>query len=351
MYTADEIRSKTNMYIYMLNKYNVYGIFAVYWLSWYMSLIVLPQNAGIKTFFQTVSLMLLLSFGIKYAILIICGLRDACECNLDEKDYIHPKRETCPVEENIFGVYSDIRYLIEETAINVGFRYNFAALIAFIAFASSFGLFKITQEMFGFFNLTAVIAIAVATKFAVNYFFVIQDYCPCACRYKAPKVSETGTCKAPSPKEVSEDVDIDVDQMRQGLISKDDILATTNLEIDRIIQNKQSHVGGDELEQAIENEIKRMVPEQSFEGRLQKMCSIVSDKLRRYDTVENCLQDVNSNENAKKTVYKMLMDDGTYSCLNGSSNQSQFDLCFKDYFSRNPQFLLRLVDAFPNGSK
>ncbi len=352
MYSGDEVRDKINMYIYMLNKYNVYGIFAVFWLSWYMSLISLPSNAGLKTFFQTLILLVTVSFAVKYMLLITCGFRDVCECNLDEKDYVHPKRETCPVEENILGVYSDVRYLVEETVINVGFRYNFAALLAFFVSAISMRLFQLNPGFVGLFNITALMAAAVICKLAMNYFFAIQDYCPCACKYKPVKITDAPTCNVPAQKEIISEVDLDVDEMRKGLISKSDILSITNQEIDRIVENKDNAPlpNADELEQAIENEIKNMVPHKPFDDRLKDMCKIASDKLKRYDTIDNCLAEVNSNEHAKKTVYSMLMDDPTYGCLQGAINGSQFDICFKDYFSRNPHFLLRLVDAFPKQS-
>lgn len=352
MYSADEVREKINMYIYMLNKYNVYGVLAVMILGWYIGVFVMPANAGVKNMLQILGLLLICCFLVKYALLVVFRLRDVCECKLDEKDFIHPKRETCPTEESIFGVYNDFRYVIEETLVNVGFRYNVAALILLITLSSAIGLIKTTTSLANPFNLAGLLLTLVFGKMALNYFFMIQDYCPCACRYKAPKINRQ--CKLPSSDSVSKEVDLDIKDAQQGRIQKDDLVEITNRDIDRMLEENKGDTNDStvsDLEREIEKEIRSMSPNLNLDERLKDMCKIASDKLRRYDTVDACLQDVHQNADAKEMAKKMMTDDKAYTCLHNSTSSAQYDACFRDYFSRNPQFLLRLVDAFPDDKK
>lgn len=352
MYSADEVREKINMYIYMMNKYNVYGVLATMILGWYMGVFVLPPNSGFKNMSQIAGLLLVCCFLVKYALLVLFRLRDVCECKLDEKDFIHPKRETCPKEESIFGVYNDLRYVIEETLVNVGFRYNVAALILILVICTSFGLMKTTTGIANPFNLAALLLTLVLGKMALNYFFMIQDYCPCACRYKAPKLKPQ--CSLPTKASVSKEVDLDIKDAKQGKIQKDDLVELTNRDIDRMLKESKQEVSEpivSDLEKEIEKEIRNMMPNKNLDDRLKDMCRIASEKLRRYDTVDACLRDVHQNADAKEMAMKMMTDDKAYTCLQSSNSSAQYDACFRDYFSRHPQFLLRLVDAFPDDKK
>lgn len=351
MLSSEEVRTKVNMYIYLLNKHNVFGIFAGIIMSKYLLGLVSPADVSFtRQILMTIFWIVSISFATKIIILKVFKLKDVCECKPEEKEYDHPKINTCPKEETIFGVYDDIRNVAEETAINIGFRYNLAAFIILLLVIYQTGLFQLGLPLSNPFNIVAILLTVIFIKMAINYFFIIQKYCPCHCEYKPTKNVKPGSCKAPNTKEIEKEVRRDIKDAKKGVIHADDLVSIVNQEIEDVVRegNTDEDPTIDEIEKEIEKEVKNMLPSQHFDARLKDLCKIASDRLRRYDTLDDCLTQVKSDPNVQQTVKTMLMDDPTYSCLSQSSNGTQFDICFKDYFSKHPQFLLRLVDAFPN---
>ncbi len=166
------------------------------------------------------------------------------------------------------------------------------------------------------------------TKWLIILTLSIQEYCPC----------KKGSCAPPPPKRhltpLERDVQHDIDALGRGAnedISQDVNYIDHSFELETLVRH--------ELENAMRDK------GESFPQRLNEMCRVATDKLRRYDTIHKCLSEVKANPTVKAYVKGILMDDATYSCLQVADNEQQFNSCFIDYFSRNPQYLLRLANV------
>ena len=165
-----------------------------------------------------------------------------------------------------------------------------------------------------------------------------------------------GQCGAKvTPEQVRAEVNKDVSAIKSGVPQPDDIVQVVNSEIDSSIGDLKALEGREdttvaEIEQQIEKELQQMLPSLTFDDRLSSVCKFATETLRRYDTVDNCLREVQGNEAAKEMIKSVLMDDPTYKCLSGAHSETQFDTCFRDFFSRKPHYLLRLFPLVPKTS-
>lgn len=355
MLTGEEVRTKINQYLYLLNKFNIYGVIAAYCVSMTMGTITLPSGtqSAIWQHASNIAFIVFICVVVKTVILKTTGVKDSCECNMKDKDYTHPKVNTCPTEETLRDVYTDLRYVAEEFAINICFRYNLAAVLLIFAVAHAGNFFQISSSFLNIFNIAAIIGLVIFGKLALNYFFYIQDFCPCHCKYNPTTTSSCGKSLQQTLKETGREVKTEISDMKKGLVHRDNILEIVDKEVDEAVSSgaAENKLGTgleqdqtiDDLEKAVERELRAMLPSEEFGDRLRTMCEIAAVKLKRWDTVDTCLAETQKNEDTKAWIKKLLMDDPTYVCLRDSVGDTQFESCFRDYFNRHPEMMLRLI--------
>lgn len=316
---ADELRNKINMYTYFLNKYNFYGMFALYLLMKFTSLV---SSSGILVDVYVVLSILVACLALKTVLKLLFEFKDVCECHYGhEKEYSHPKLKTCPPESTVSGVYSDLRFVVEEFLMNVLFRYNL--IVPFVVFAVCKGKAWATFEKnnLDIFKVMGIIATPFLVKEAVNFFFISQDYCPCDCT--SQPIIEPPTCKSDLKSEdLVDEVNTDTSNASGNGFSEADIPT--------------------ELRQQVEDELKSLMPDNTSPGRLRDLCTIAVDKLQKFDTVDNCVQEIMQDDAARTFAMALLKDDPTYSCLSASTSDILVESCLKNFFSQRPQYLLRL---------
>ena len=316
---AEELRNKINMYTYFLNKYNFYGMFALYLLMKWTSLV---STSSLVIDVYVVLSILVACLVLKSLLKLLFEFKDICECHYGhEKEYSHPKLKTCPPESTVFGVYSDLRFIVEEFMMNVLFRYNLLVPFVISTFCKAKAWTTLNISNLDIFKLMGIVVTPFLVKEAINFFFISQDYCPCDCSSKP--IIEPPTCKTDLR---NDDL---LDEVAQDT-SKGTSSGFSETEIPT------------ELRQQVEDELKNLMPDDTSPGRLKDLCTIAVDKLQKFDTVDNCVREIMQDDAARTFAMALLKDDPTYSCLSASTSDTQVESCLKNFFSQRPQYLLRL---------
>ena len=354
MPTEDEVRAKMNEYIYWLNSSNVFGV-----LSWYAGAVMTGvvsapvERSRVGFHAMGVAVLVVLCFAVRFMMRMTFNFRDVCEC-ASEKSYHHPKVNTCPLEPSLQSVYRDMRYVVEEQLMNGLYRFNVVVPFLFAVLAGFSGSATLNAGALTLYVAASLVVLLLVAKLAVNLFFLAQDFCPCDCKAKRAPTPPTPpippTCdRKMAPQDIAVEVGKEVSDAMHGISDPSDMLRTANDAIDASLGNlREFEAGRDpDMEKKIEAEIAQLMPKAGYEGRLGEMCKVATEVLNRYDTVDLCLKEVKNNEGAQAMVKSMLMDDPTYACLSSSGNDTQFDACFRDFFTRNPNYLLRLSTLMP----
>lgn len=316
---ADALRNRINMYTYFLNKFNFYGMLALFlFLKW--NSIVSTQTIYNDIFI--VLSILIACFVLKFTLKLLFDFKDVCECHYgNEKEYIHPKLRTCPPESTIKGVYSDLRYIVEEFLMNVLFRYNLFVPLAVYTICTTKSWANIDFTRLNLFGVMGMFVVPLVTKEFINFVFISQEYCPCHC--SSQPIIHPPSCKANLE---TEDLDEEVVQDIANVTSKDDDMEPIPTE----------------LRKQVEDEIKNLVPSDTSPSRLRDLCSIAVDKLQKFDTVDNCVHEIMEDDAAKAFAMALLKDDPSYACLSTATSDAQVQACLRNFFSQRPQYLLRL---------
>lgn len=312
---ADVVRNKINMYTYFLNKYNFYGMLAMYLLLKWISV---ASTQGYTDVF-IIAAILVTCLALKTLLKLLFDFKDICECHTKhEKEYIHPKLKSCPSESTLSDVYKDLRFIVEEFLMNVLFRYNLLVPFAMFAICRSKAWAIFDFGRLSLFGLIGVLTIPFITKEFINFVFISQNYCPCHCSSQV--IIHPPSCKSDlKPEDLNDEVTQDV----QHMPGNDDAIPT-------------------ELRQEVENEIRKLVPSETSSSRLRDLCSVAVDKLQRFDTVDNCVQEIMEDDSARAFAMALLKDDPSYTCLTSATSDTQVQTCLRNFFSQRPQYLLRL---------
>ncbi len=316
---GDELRNRINMYTYFLNKYNFYGMFALYVFLKWTSLIT---TSGIIIDVYVIVSILLACLASKSILKLLFEFKDICECHYGhEKEYSHPKLKSCPPESSLSGIYNDFRFIVEEFLINIVFRYNLLVpfVMSIICRTKAWTLLNVNE--LDIFKLIGIVVLPFLVKEAVNFFFISQDYCPCDC--SSQPIIEPPTCQSDLTKDdLVDEVSRDTND-GPGVVSSEASIPT-------------------ELRKEVEEELKSLMPEDTSPGRLHDLCAIAVDKLQKFSTVDNCVQEIMQDDAARTFALALLKDDPTYSCLMSSTSDVQVESCLRNFFSQHPQYLLRL---------
>jgi hypothetical protein len=346
MPTQDYIRMKINQYIYLFNRYNVYGLIALFALGMYLGLFQVPSGSrfgGALTITLCVALACVLSVIVKTVLKVTCGFTDVCECRMhNDKEYRNPTMYTCPPED-LQSVWRDVQFVIEDFGMNALYRYNLMTPLLFPIVSLSCSLITFDPSKLGLYVFVALLSLFVITKMVINFFFVVQGFCPCDCDNTDDCPPEYGGTAAMTPAAPSApatpdapDPGVPTDpgaqegpETPQNGTSEDAILS----EIDREVQDelKRMNAGADD-------------------DRLQAVCKVVTEKLQRYDTVDACVEEVMADDSVKSMVKTLLADDPTYQCLTSSTSDVQLSGCIRDFLSRKPQYMLRIMNVLPSGA-
>ena len=57
-----------------------------------------------------------------------------------------------------------------------------------------------------------------------------------------------------------------------------------------------------------------------------------------------------ADDSVKSMVKSLLADDPTYQCLTSSTSDIQLSGCIRDFLSRKPQYMLRIMNVLPSGT-
>ena len=341
----DEVRMKINQYIYLFNRYNVYGLIAFFALSMYLGLFQVPSGSrygGALTISLCVALACVLSVVVKAMLKVTCGFTDVCECRTrTEREYRNPRMYTCPPED-LQSVWRDVQFVIEDFGMNALYRYNLLTPLLFPALALTSSLITFDPSKLGLYVVTGLLGLFVVTKIVINFFFVVQGFCPCDCDYtddcppeyggSAPMTPAAPPAPATAASSDTNAADPDASETQnssQDSTSEDAILS--------------------DIEKEVQDELKRMNPG-ADNDRLQAVCKQVTEKLQRYDTVDACVEEVMSDDSVKSMVRSLLADDPTYQCLTSSTSDIQLSGCIRDFLSRKPQYVLRIMNVLPSGT-
>ena len=358
MPVQDEVRMKINQYIYLFNRYNVYGLIAFFALSMYLGLFQVPSGSrfgGALTISMCVALACVLSVVVKAVLKITCGFTDVCECRTrTEREYRNPRMYTCPPED-LQSVWRDVQFVIEDFGMNALYRYNLLTPLLFPACVVTLSLITFDPSKLGLYVVAGLLGLFIITKILINFFFVVQGFCPCDCdntddcppeyggtaplTSAAPPApdspSDAQTAAVPASSSVTQ-ADSDTSQNQEGT---QDTQSDTYSE-DAILSD---------IEKEVQDELKRMHAGAN-DDRLREVCKQVTEKLQRYDTVDACVEEVMADDSVKSMVKSLLADDPTYQCLTSSTSDIQLSGCIRDFLSRKPQYMLRIMNVFPSGT-
>ena len=334
---------KINQYIYLFNRYNVYGLIAFFALAMYSGLFQVPSGSrfgGALTMSMCVALACVLSVAVKAVLKITCGFTDVCECRTrTEKEYRNPRMYTCPPED-LQSVWRDVQFVIEDFGMNALYRYNLLTPLLFPAIALSFSLITFDSSKFGLYVVAGLLGLFVVTKIVINFFFVVQGFCPCDCDNTDDCPPEYGgsaplTPAAPPAPATSSDSTTANPETAESRSPSQDSASEDAILID--------------IERDVQDELRRMNPG-ADNDRLRTVCKQVTEKLQRYDTVDACVEEAMSDESVKSMVKSLLADDPTYQCLTSSTSDIQLSGCIRDFLSRKPQYVLRIMNVLPSGA-
>lgn len=317
---ADALRNKINMYTYFLNKYNFYGMFLLYLLMKWTSLM---SSSSLIIDVYVVFSILVACLILKSILRFLFDFKDVCECHYgNEKEYTHPKLKSCPPESTISGVYKDLRFVVEEFMMNVLFRYNLMVPFVVFAVCQAKAWTTFDKSHLDIFKLIGIFVTPFVTKEVINFFFISQDYCPCDC--SSQPVIEPPSCKT----DLKSDDLVDEVEADANKPPPSDELGATEIPT--------------ELRQQVEEELRSLMPDDTSPARLKDLCTIAVDKLQKFDTIDNCVQEIMQDDAARTFAMALLKDDPTYSCLSASTSDTQVQSCLRNFFSQRPQYLLRL---------
>lgn len=358
MPVQDEVRMKINQYIYLFNRYNVYGLLALFTLSIYWGLFQVPPGSrfgGTLTIAMCVALACVLSVVVKAVLKITCGFTDVCECRTrNKKEYRNPRMYTCPPED-LQSVWRDVQFVIEDFGMNALYRYNLLTPLLFPAFALTLSLITFDPSKLGLYVVTGLLGLFIVTKIVINFFFVVQGFCPCDCDDTDGCPPEYGgttplTPAAPSAPTSPSGAQADVVPATSSVTQADSNTSQNQ-------EGTQDTQGGtysedailSDIEKEVQDELKRMHAGADDE-RLREVCKQVTEKLQRYDTVDACVEEVMADDSVKSMVKCLLADDPTYQCLTSSTSDIQLSGCIRDFLSRKPQYMLRIMNVLPSGT-
>ena len=315
---ADVLRNKINMYTYFLNKYNFYGMLALFlFIKW----ISVANTRGFTTDIFIGITILVTCLALKSLLKLLFDFNDLCECHYgNRKEFVHPKLKTCPPESTFWGVYKDLRFIVEEFLMNVLFRYNLLVPLVMFAVCKFKAWINFDFGRLNVFGLIGIFVVPFVTKEFINFVFISQDYCPCHCSSQA--IIYPPSCKsALKPEDLN-------DEISQDAQNTPDTAHDNSIPTD--------------LRQEVENEIKNLVPNDTSAWRIRDLCSVAVDKLQKFDTVDNCVNEIMEDDSARAFALALLKDDPSYTCLSTATSDTQVQTCLRNFFSQRPQYLLRL---------
>ncbi|CAL8461254.1 g785 [Coccomyxa elongata] len=286
----DEVRMKINQYIYLFNRYNVYGLLALFTLSIYWGLFQVPPGSrfgGTLTIAMCVALACVLSVVVKAVLKITCGFTDVCECRTrNKKEYRNPRMYTCPPED-LQSVWRDVQFVIEDFGMNALYRYNLLTPLLFPAFALTLSLITFDPSKLGLYVVTGLLGLFIVTKIVINFFFVVQGFCPCDCDDTDGCPPEYGgttplTPAAPSAPTSPSGAQADVVPATSSVTQADSNTSQNQ-------EGTQDTQGGtysedailSDIEKEVQDELKRMHAGADDE-RLREVCKQVTEKLQSY---------------------------------------------------------------------
>lgn len=321
MSTSQDVITIINELTYVGNKYNVFGGIAFYVIAMIVGLIQSPADSTILHKVSAGLFVLACCIVVKTVMHTFFNFTDICECDPSAKAYDRPHLASCPTEKDVNNVFRDTRNLLHDTLLEWGYRFNLLVPFVVLVIGQLCRLFTSypTFDTMYLFKLLIPLGVFITVKVVINLAFMLQDFCPCRSGQCPAKQSHAVTrVQTPLEQEVQSDID------QTGDID-DSIAQDVKYTLAKAVQKELQQLG-------------------NFDSRLNDMCNLAVNKLKRYDTVQNCLAEVQSDPAVKSIVRKTLMDDPTYTCLLAGGNETQFASCFSDYFSRNPQYLLRLAN-------
>ena len=365
MLSSEQLKTYLNQYVYLGNKYNLYGVCAFFILARVTG--GFTGTSASYPNFKACVLMIVVCVAAKLMMKQYLNLQDVCECGKTKtKAYVKPKQ--CPQEKSLGNVVVDAKSFLQETGVNTVFQYNLIAALMFVILGFMFRLFNITSQCLNPFLLVGLVFCLLGTKAIVNTFFVLQEWCPCDCYHK--RHHHVHQCRVKPETDTNQD---QISTIREPAtdtnqkFEQDDSFKKINEEIDAqlsLMSSKQNVSAqtpidtSDPAMQALHRQIATAVMnantvpgEQSPNvdpDKINTLCNVMANKLKQYNTVDKCVNDIMSNASLKQMVEQFLHDDGGYACLKGCGNEAQLVGCVRDYLIRHPEAILKIGDTLDN---